>query len=166
MTGRHSDATLVPVAATTNLLELSADLPVRAFAAQEIVLEEGQRSGRLYVLAEGRVEVMKGETRITTIGHAGAVFGDMSLLLDQPHSATVRCLVPSRFHVADDPAAFLAAHPAACLAIARGLAGRLDTLTRYLVDLKAQFEDQKDHLGMVDEVLESLLHHQRKLPAP
>jgi CRP-like cAMP-binding protein len=150
------------VAVIPSLLEFVSNLPVQAFAPRDVVLEEGQRSGRLYVLAEGRVEILKGETRITTIGHAGAVFGDMSLLLDQPHTATVRCLAPSRFHVAADPAAFLEAHPAACLAIARGLAGRLESLTGYLANLKAQFEDQKDHLGMVDEVLESLLHHQRK----
>jgi CRP/FNR family cyclic AMP-dependent transcriptional regulator len=144
--------------------EFCAGLPVKSFAAGEVVLEEGHRAGVLYFLDQGRVEVVKGETRVATLGHAGAVFGDMSVLLDQPHSATVRCLIPSRFFVVTDPAAFLAAHPEASLAMARGMAQRLDTLTRYLVDLKAQFQDQKDHLGMVDEVLESLLHHQRKPP--
>jgi len=150
------------MATPTSLLGICSTLPERTFATGEVVLEEGHRSGVLYVLAEGRVEVTKGKTRVTTIGHAGAVFGDMSVLLDQPHSATVRCLAPSRFFVAEDPKVFLATHPEACLAMARGMAQRLDTLTRYLVDLKAQFQDQKDHLGMVDEVLESLLHHQRK----
>ena len=137
-------------------------LPACSFAAGDVVMAEGERSGRLYVLDEGRVEILKGETRVTTLGHPGAMFGDMSHLLDQPHTATVRCLVPSRFRVVADPAAFLAAHPDACLAMARGLAQRLSSLTRYLVDLKSQFQDQKDHLGMVDEVLESLLHHQKK----
>jgi CRP-like cAMP-binding protein len=146
------------------LLEFCTGLPVKSFATGEVVLEEGQRAGVLYFLDEGRVEIVKNKIRVATIGHAGAVFGDMSILLDQPHSATVRCLAPSRFYVADDPRAFLAAHPEVCLAVARGLAQRLDTLTRYLVDVKAQFQDQKDHLGMVDEVLESLLHHQRKPP--
>jgi hypothetical protein len=33
-------------------------------------------------------------------------------------------------------------------------------MTSYLADLKAQFHDRSDHLGMVDEVLASLMHHQ------
>jgi CRP-like cAMP-binding protein len=119
----------------------------------------------LYVLIEGRVEILKSETRVATISHPGAVLGDVAILLDQPHSATARCLAPSRFYVVEDPAGFLAAHPTAGLALARGLAERLDSLTHYLVDVKAQYEDRADHLGMVDEVLQSLLHHQRRPPA-
>jgi hypothetical protein len=40
------------------------------------------------------------------------------------------------------------------------LAQRLHGVTSYLVDLKRQFEDQHNHLGMVDEVLETLIHQQ------
>jgi CRP-like cAMP-binding protein len=149
---------------TPSLLKICAGLPMRCFNADEIVLEEQKRSGVLYILVEGRVEILKGETRVGTIGHAGAIFGDIAILLDQPHSATVRCLAPSRFHVVENPAGFLIAHAEVSLALARGLAERLDSLTHYLVDVKAQYEDRADHLGMVDEVLESLLHHQRKPP--
>jgi hypothetical protein len=41
--------------------------------------------------------------------------------------------------------------------VARLLARRLDSLNKYLVDVKAQYEGH-DHLGMVDEVLEALMH--------
>lgn len=125
-------------------------------------MEEGTRSGVLYLLESGKLEVLKGELRVAVLSHPGAVVGEMSVLLNQPHTATVRSLVPSQLRVAADPAAFLGTHPDACFAVARMLAQRLDSLTRYLVDLKAQFEDHKNHLGMVDEVLESLLYHQRK----
>jgi CRP/FNR family cyclic AMP-dependent transcriptional regulator len=37
------------------------------------------------------------------------------------------------------------------------LARRLDALNKYLVDVKQQFEGH-DHLGMVDQVLETLMH--------
>jgi CRP-like cAMP-binding protein len=151
---------------TPTLLELCSELPVRTLEAGEVLIEEGTRTGRFYVLEAGRVEVLKGELRVALFSHPGAVVGEMSTLLDQAHTATVRCLAPSRFRVAENPDAFLVNHPGACLAVARMLAQRLGSLTRYLVDLKAQFEDQKDHLGMVDEVLESLLYHQRKPPAP
>ena len=34
------------------------------------------------------------------------------------------------------------------------------SLTQYLVDVKAQFADQSGHLGMVDQILDTLVHHQ------
>jgi CRP-like cAMP-binding protein len=150
---------------TPSILEICAGLPTCQFEPGEVVLEEQRRSGVLYVLVEGRVEILKGETRVGTLGHAGAIFGDIAILLDQPHSATVRCLAASKFYVVSKPEEFLMAHPGVSLALARGLAERLDSLTRYLVDVKAQYEDRADHMGMMDEVLESLLHHQRKPPA-
>ena len=91
---------------------------------------------------------------------AGSIFGDVSVLLELPHMATVKTLEPSVFHVAEDALAFLRSKPEAHLHLSRLLAKRLNSVTNYLVDLKSQFEDRDDHLGMVDEVLESLLHHQ------
>ena len=42
------------------------------------------------------------------------------------------------------------------------LARRLDTINGYLVDLRHQYGD-RDNLGMVDTVLESLRHHQARI---
>ena len=39
-------------------------------------------------------------------------------------------------------------------------------MNSYLVDLKRQFADHGDHLSMVDEVLETLVHHQEPASAP
>jgi hypothetical protein len=33
-------------------------------------------------------------------------------------------------------------------------------MTRYLVDVKRQFSDAGGHLGLVDQILDTLLHHQ------
>src|SRR5476649_2266428 len=62
----------------------------RNFAAGAEVLHEGGRTGHLYVLIEGRLEVVKGDTVVATLTEPGAVLGEMSVLLDQPHTATVR----------------------------------------------------------------------------
>ena len=51
------------------------------------VLREGGRTGHLYVLIEGRLEVVKGDTVVATLTEAGAVLGEMSVLLDTPHTA-------------------------------------------------------------------------------
>jgi CRP-like cAMP-binding protein len=83
----------------------------------------------------------------------------MSVLLDQPHSATVRAIEPSVFAVVEDPEAFIRAHPDFARSVATLLARRLQGVTSYLADLKRQFAGEDSHLGMVDEVLDSLLHH-------
>ncbi len=90
----------------------------------------------------------------------GALFGEISVLLGVPHIATVRALRDSRLHVADDPVGFLRSHPDIAFEVARLLSRRLQMVTGYLVDLKHQFADKDDHFAMVDEVLESLVHHQ------
>jgi CRP-like cAMP-binding protein len=90
----------------------------------------------------------------------------MSVLLNAPHMATVRTLEPSRFRVVEDAERFLGSDAAIALAVSRLLARRLRAVTSYLADLKRQFEDRDDHLGMVDEVLETLVHHQGDEPSP
>ena len=74
--------------------------------------------------------------------------------------ATVRALTDTTLFVAADAKAFLESHQEIALNLARLLAKRLHSVTSYLVDLKRQFEDQQSHLSMVDEVLETLVHHQ------
>src|SRR5947207_1031259 len=138
------------------ILRLCADMPERRFGAGEILLHEGERSGVLFVLAEGSVEILKGDLQVNTVSDPGAFFGEMSVLLDAPHMATVRTLELSRFYVAEDATGFLESDPAVALAVARLLARRLHSMITYLVDLKRQFKEHDDHFGMVDEVLETL----------
>jgi CRP-like cAMP-binding protein len=137
-------------------------LPEKTFDTGQEILKEGLKTGILYILAAGSVEVVKGDFQINVVSEPGSFFGEMSILLDQPHMATVRALEPSRFYVVDDPRTFVASHPDIILSLAKLLAKRLHGVTSYLVDLKTQFEDRKDHLGMVDEVLESLIHRQEE----
>lgn len=129
------------------------DLP-----AATVLLNEGVRSGRLYVLASGTVEVARGETRVAIVSEPGSIFGEMSVLLDVPHTATVRTLSPVTAYVFDDAGEFLRSDPEIALVVAKLLAQRLNTATTYLVDLKRQYSGQGNHLGMVSEVLASLLH--------
>jgi CRP-like cAMP-binding protein len=147
----------------SHMLESCRALPQRDYKVGEEVIHEGQSTGHLYVLVEGKVEICKGDVQVSRVSEPGAVFGEMSVLLNQPHMATVKCLTDCKFLEAENARQFLDAHPEVTVIVAEMLARRLSSLTRYLVDLKHQFEDQKDHLSMVDEVLESLLHHQGKV---
>jgi CRP-like cAMP-binding protein len=135
--------------------------PERSIAPGTTILAEGQRAGVLYILIEGEVEVLKGEYLLHALSKPGSVFGEISVLLDVPHSATVKTTVPSRFYVIEDPRAFLASNSTVALGIAALLAERLSAMTTYLVDLKRQYEGNEEHFGMIDDVLETLSHSQR-----
>lgn len=143
------------------ILAASADLPRADLPAGATLIVEGEHPRRLLVLEAGAVAVTRDDVEVSTIDQPGAVFGEMSVLLQAPATATVRTLRPCIFRVASDPESFLRARPEVALAVATMLARRLDALTRYLVDVREQYADRDDHLGVVDVVLDSLSHHQR-----
>jgi CRP/FNR family cyclic AMP-dependent transcriptional regulator len=149
----------------TGILQLIADHKTRAFAPGDTVMEQGAPSGPLLVLVEGEVEILCEDVRVGKSSQPGTVFGEMSVLLGSAHTATVRALKPSRFAVVENPRQFLASSADASLHVATLLASRLDKLSKYLVDVKRQYEGH-DHLGMVDEVLETLMHRQPRPPSP
>jgi len=78
-----------------------AALPLRIYQAGETVLAAGYTTGQLLILRKGLVAVAKEAVEIARVTDPGAVFGEISALLDQPHSADVRALTSSQFHVAD-----------------------------------------------------------------
>lgn len=143
-----------------SLLEQVSGSPVIEIAAGEVFISEGEKTGKLFVLVEGVIEVYRDDIEIAVASRPGAVFGEMSLLLDTPHTANVKALEPSRLHVIEDAIGYLRNNPSLTLPIARLLARRLQNATTYLVDLKHQFQHHEDHFAMVDEVLESLIHSQ------
>jgi CRP-like cAMP-binding protein len=144
------------------ILDLCDGLEATSFPAGGILLAEGTQTGVLYILIAGAVEVLKGDFQIDVVSEPGSFFGEVSALLDIPHMATVRTLQPSRVYRIERAVEFLNNYPMIAMEVARLLAQRLNGVTNYLVDLKHQFEDQKGHLGMVDEVLETLVHQQRE----
>ena len=129
-------------------------------AAGTVLLKEGNTSGYIYVLAEGKIEVVRGKTQVAVVDEPGSVFGEMSVLLDTPHTATVRALSPATVFAYDDARSFMRSDPEITFVIARLLAQRLNSATTYLVDLKRQYAGQGNHLGMVSDVLASLIHQQ------
>jgi CRP/FNR family transcriptional regulator, cyclic AMP receptor protein len=136
------------------------DIPKHTAAAGEVLLDEGQKTGRLYVLAEGRLEVLRGGAQIAVMEEPGSIAGEMSVLLDLPHTGTVRALGDARVHVVENGADFLRAHPELAWLVARLLARRLNAASTYLVDLKRQFSGVGNHLELVGELLESMMHEQ------
>jgi CRP/FNR family transcriptional regulator, cyclic AMP receptor protein len=68
-----------------------------------VVLREGERGQGLFVLVEGSAEILKhggqGRDVVITGVEAPTVLGEMSLVTDRPHSATVRALTPCEFQL-------------------------------------------------------------------
>lgn len=128
--------------------------------AGTVLLKQGTRSGKLYILLEGRVEVRREDTLVAVADEPGALFGEMSALLDVDHTANVVAVTPVTVYEFTDAARFLQSDPQVALTVARKLAQRLNTVTTYLVDLKRQYAGHSNHLGMVSEVLASLVYQQ------
>src|SRR5271168_875778 len=114
-----------------------AALPLQTYDAGETVFTEGTKTGRLLILKSGSVSIVRSGIEIATVSKPGAVFGELSALLDEPHSADVRVLETSEFHVAD-AASLLEQDPAALLYIAVVLARRMDDANRAFFELKTQ----------------------------
>jgi CRP-like cAMP-binding protein len=139
------------VAAFTNRL---AALPVSIYEPGEIVLAAGSATGRLLILKQGHVEVLREGAQIATVSEPGAVFGELSVLLDKPHTADVRAMERSELHVAN-AASLLAGDMAALLYVARILAHRLDAADAVIVEIKRQLETGKPR-GVVASTVEKL----------
>jgi CRP/FNR family cyclic AMP-dependent transcriptional regulator len=84
----------------------------------------------------------------------GAVFGELSVLLNQPHTADVRALEASQFHVAE-AATVLKVDPIALLYVATVLAQRLDSANRCLLELKRQVQADQPR-SVIDKTVEKI----------
>jgi CRP-like cAMP-binding protein len=139
-----------------DILDLVKNQKAQDFPSGETLIHEGLTLGKLYVLAEGQVEVIRRDMQVTHVDEPGSVFGEMSVLLDQPYSATVKALSDVKAYVIDDAIGFLQQHPEAALELATLLARRLYYTTAYLVDLQQQAAGRRQDLDVVDRILGSI----------
>jgi CRP-like cAMP-binding protein len=146
------------------MLVLSAHLPEIELAAGETVIREGGAGGSIWVLVSGSLRVRKGDVEVNTITNPGALIGEMSVLLDIDHSATVEATQPSILRHAADGHDLLA-DPAITKLVAVGLAERLSFVTTYLADLTQQYAGVPG-LSMVSDVLSRLEQHAGPLATP
>jgi CRP/FNR family cyclic AMP-dependent transcriptional regulator len=113
-------------------------LPLVTYRAGDAILDAGSKSGKLLILKRGAVGVFREDVEIARVAEPGAVFGELSALLNEPHSADVRALEDSEFYVAD--ATLPAKDPAVLLQVAKILARRIVEANKNLVELKHQLQ--------------------------
>ena len=140
-----------------DILDYCAGQPVVHFESGETIIPEGARLGKLFILIEGQIEVIRKDTQVSYVDEPGSVFGEMSVLLDMPHSATVKALSDVDAYVIDDALNFLESRSEVAIHLATLLARRLYYTTTYLVDLQQQAEGRRRDLDVVDQILGSLV---------
>lgn len=111
------------------------------FLAGSVLLEQGTQTGRLIVLKDGELEVVRDGKFVSSTKSPGAIFGEMSLLLEKPHTATVQAVTDVECYVIQDALQVLETHPSWTLQIARLLAQRVNSTTAALMAAQPDRDD-------------------------
>ncbi len=88
----------VPIFASASereLKHLARDGAERTYKEGAAVVSQGEKGIGLYLVLDGKVEVRRKGRRLATLG-PGQFFGEMSIFDDQPRSADVVAVVPTR----------------------------------------------------------------------
>ena len=104
----------------------------KVYSRGEVIIREGEQDKAIYLLKSGKLGVLKGDRLVAEIGNPGVFFGEMSVLLDQPRSVTVKALTPCVVEMYEaDIDTLIGNHPQTSRLILRTLAERLvETTTR------------------------------------
>ena len=107
----------------------------------ELVVEQGRKSNALFILLNGRARVLTSDSRgrevILAVLEAGDYVGEMSLIDNEPHSATVRAEVQTDMLVLAraDFARCLPENSSLSYGVMRGLVRRLRNADRQIESL-------------------------------
>lgn len=113
----------------------------RRYRRGEIIVEQGRKSNALFILLTGRARVLTADARgrevILAMLHPGDYVGEMSLIDNEPHSATVRAEVQTDVLVLGrtEFARCLPENSSLSYAIMRGLVSRLRAADRQIESL-------------------------------
>ena len=113
----------------------------KRFKRSEIIVEQGKKSDALYIILTGRARVMSSDSRgrevILATLHPGDYIGEMSLIDNEPHSATVRCELQCDVLILGraEFARCLPENSSLSYAIMRGLVTRLRSADRQIESL-------------------------------
>ena len=103
-----------------------------SFHNGDILCAEGDESKDLYLLLDGKLEVLKGQKKVAEVVESGSPVGEISFLLEARRTATVRAVSDGRAICIpkDQIEQFLKEFPALAWKIPRVLAARLDEETQ------------------------------------
>ena len=68
---------------------------LKTFMAGEILAMEGEKSNKFFVLLEGKIGVYRSNTKINEFEKEGTIIGELSMILNQPRTASIKALTDS-----------------------------------------------------------------------
>lgn len=115
----------------------------QSFQTGETLFLEGDASQDLYILASGSVDILKGTKKLAQFSGEGRMFGEMSFLLGENRTATVKAASQVRVFCIprDQIGDFIQAFPETLREFAVNLARRLNETSQVLFGMKV-FGDQ------------------------
>ena len=123
------------------------------FKPGQIIFLEGDNSQDLYVMVSGQVDVFKGDKKIRELTKKGSIFGEVSFLLGDKRTASVRAKndvkvirIPR-----EEITPFLCDFPSAGRAITKHLAQWLDETSQILHGLKELCDQLPDAVILTDK---------------
>ena len=122
-----------------------------SYETGETLFFEGDDTQDIYVLVSGRLDVLKGTKKIAEIVKEGVVFGEMSFLLGQKRTATVKAMtdVKAIRIPKEDVEPFLKEFPEVFTVVAKYLAKRLDVTSQTLFGFRELCDQLPDAVMIV-----------------
>jgi CRP/FNR family transcriptional regulator, cyclic AMP receptor protein len=142
-----------------SLLTLTYSQPSLSLAPGDVLINEGDRGGDIYVLESGRLRVERDGVTLATITSAGALVGEMSVLLGTENTATVRAEKATTVRVVKDALAYLERQPLVALRVAMLLSQRLDATSAALVEMA---KEKGTPPTFVDRLMSTLSGHHKE----
>jgi CRP-like cAMP-binding protein/anti-sigma regulatory factor (Ser/Thr protein kinase) len=126
------------------------------FRDDEVVFREGEASNYMYYIVSGQLNIYRDETMVSRLTSDDLFLGEMSFLLSNTRSATVRANGEARLIriSKNDFVNSIKAQPHYGILLARLLAGRLDRLNDYVAKLKARVDMHEQQTS--DEVIKNV----------
>ncbi|MBN2373392.1 cyclic nucleotide-binding domain-containing protein [bacterium] len=123
-----------------------------SFNAGQIIFLEGDASQDLYILVSGELDVLNGNKKISEINSIGSLFGEMSSLLDDKRTATVKAKGPVNTLCIpkEEISAFIHGYPDVAEDLTRLLAQRLRETSQVLYGLKEFCDQLPDAVVLTD----------------
>ena len=132
-------------------------------AAGEIIFREGDLGTEMYIIQEGKVEILKhfrGENQQLAVLSQGDFFGEMSILEDQPRAATARALSDVTLLQINGTTfdQMLRKNPEVAVRMMRKLSRRLRDTDRLLRHTLGAADDHSHHSGDVPPAMDPPVH--------
>ncbi len=140
------------------LLDLSAITIEQTIPAKTIVFKEGDRGDALYIVKNGKVNILKRNSAgidsvLATLGK-GAVIGDMAIIDEQPRSASVATIQESVFLIItkDDFRNLLGEIPEISFQILKMTTERLRATNIHLKELETSTNQMEDVIRVITKI--------------